>query len=325
MDEIFSEKDELKGGETGRGSEFPLIPPFKPDLSKSVPHIKEIPKLPINSLFVAVQLIGEKKEVEFGKGKKRYYINFGGYAPKTAREKALFISIYYALIYYATKYKDKILLTDLMENIGYPKKIGHGYLEYQKEEVLEMVWNVARSEIGVSGPVVPTNIKKLFPDVEKRDIFKMNIFSINIIKQYSHNKKLKEVVILFKPNFDTDLIRFNKISEVLGLPISEPEYKNLAIYIVYGSNLKNAERITKIVREVLEIAKIDIDEIHPERTFNKLLFALRKIRVDGYIDRWEWNPFPDIRDIEKGEFRGDRGWFAKWLDSKVVVVLPNKR
>ena len=321
MEEIFFGKDELKEGDTGRGSD----PHFKPDSFKSVPHIKEIPKLPINSLFVAVQLIGEKKEVEFGSGKKKYYINFGGYIPKTAREKALFISIYYALIYYATKHKDKILLTDLMENIGYPKRIGHGYLEFQKEEVLEMVWNVARSEIGVSGPSVPNGIKKLFPEIEKGDIFKMNIFRISIIKQYSYKKKLKEAVILFKPNFDTGLIRFNKTSEILGLPISEPEYKNLAIYIIYGSNLKNAERITKTVREALEIAKIDIDEIHPERTFNKLLFALRKIRVDGYIERWEWDPFPDIRDREKGEFRGDRGWFNKWLDSKIVVVLPNKR
>jgi len=323
VNERFLERDELNGGEIQRELKSPLNSHFNSQLFKSLPHIKEIPKLPINSLFVAIQIIGKNKEVEFGKGKKRYYINFGGYTPKTAREKALFVSIYYALIYYATKFKDKILLTDLMENIGYPKKIGHGYLEHQKEEVLEMVWNVAKSEIGVSGPLVPTTIKKLFPDVEKKDIFKMNIFSINTIKQYSENKKLKQAVILFKPNFDTSFIKFNKTSEVLGLPISEPEYKNLAIYIVYGSHL--GERITKTVKDLLEIAKIDIDEIHPERTFNKLVFALRKTRVDGYIESWEWDPFPDIRDVEEGKFRGGRGWFSKWLDSKIVVLLPNRR
>lgn len=285
-----------------------------------IERIKEVPRLPINNLFISAQHIGSRDTVVFD---KKYSITFRGYQPKTAREKALFVSIYYALIYYAVKDRDKILLTDLMDNIGYPKKIGHGYLERQKEEVLEIVWNVAKSEIGASGPVIPNNIKKLFQDVEKKDMFKMNIFGINVIKQYSPNKRLKDAVIIFKPNFDTKLIRFNKTSEVLALPISEPEYKNLAIYIVYGSHL--GERITKTVKEILEIAKIDIDAIHPERTFNKLVFALRKTRVDGYIERWEWDPFPDIRDVKEGKYRGGRGWFTKWLDSKIIIILPNKK
>jgi hypothetical protein len=324
------EKDlnKKKGIETGRQagekSELFLEPSLGGEIFKSISHIKEVPRLPLNSLFVAVQLIGNKETVEFGKGNKMYYVSFGNYSPKTAREKALFMSVYYALVYYATKDIDKILLTDLMENIGYPKRIGHGYLEYQKEEVLEMVWNVAKSEIGISGTSAPQSIKRLFPGVEKKDVFKINIFNMNIVKQYTISGTLKNAVILFKANFNGDIIRFNSNSKVIRLPISEPEYKNLAIYIVYGSNFKNTEKITKTVREALEIAKIDIDRIHPERTYNKLLFALRKIKADGYIDRWEWTTFPDIRDIEKGEYRGDRGWFDRWLDSKVVVVLPNK-
>jgi hypothetical protein len=319
VDQIDKRNDKKKD-RAGRESEQFFEPLFREDLFRDAPRIKETPRLPINSLFVAVQLCN-KKEVEFGKGKKRYYINFGGYAPKSAREKALFLSVYYALVYYAVSHKDRILLTDLMENIGYPKIPGHGYKAYQKEEVLEMVWNVARSEIGVSGSSVPDKLKKLFPEIEKGDIFKMNIFRISTVKQFSPAKTLKEALILFKPNFDPGLIRFNRTSEVLGLPISEPEYKNLAIYIVYGSNL--GEKITKPIREFLEIAMIDIDYEHPERTYNKLLFALRKIRVDGYIESYEFDPFPDIR--EKGEFRGGRGWFYKWLDSNIIVVLPNKR
>jgi len=181
-----------------------------------------------------------------------------------------------------------------------------------------MVWNVARSEIGVSGSSVPDKLKKLFPDIEKGDIFKMNIFRISTVKQFSPAKTLKEALILFKPNFDPGLIRFNRTSEVLGLPISEPEYKNLAIYIVYGSNL--GDRIVKPVREFLEIAMIDIDYEHPERTYNKLAFAIKKITADGYISDWDWDPLPKGKR-DHGEFRGDRGWFSRWLGSNLVVKI----
>lgn len=239
------------------------------EIFKTVSHVKEVPRLPINSLFVAVQLIGKKKTVEFGKGNNKYYISFGKYEPKSAREKALFMSVYYALVYYSVKHIDRILLTDLMENIGYPKREGHGYEGDQKEEVIETVWNVAKSEIGVSGTSVPNSIKKLFPEVEKKDIFKMNIFGVNVIKQYSAGGNLKNAVIIFKPNFDRNLIRFSK-TEVLGLPISEPEYKNLAIYVVYGRNISDTH-IKKTVRELLEIAKIEICRKNPERTYDKLL------------------------------------------------------
>jgi hypothetical protein len=65
------------------------------------------------------------------------------------------------------------------------------YLEFQKEEVLEMVWNVARSEIGVSGSSVPDKLKKLFPEIEKGDIFKMNIFRISTVKRGSSRVDLQ--------------------------------------------------------------------------------------------------------------------------------------
>lgn len=320
-------KNNKKGEQAGEINEFSLDPSIGEEIFNSISRIKETPRLPINSLFIAVQLIGKKKTVEFGKGNKRYYISFGNYEPKTAREKALFMSIYYALVYYSVKHIDRILLTDLMENIGYPRiKEEYGFREYQKEEVIETIWNVAKTEIGVSGSNVPKSIKSLFPEIEKRDIFKMNIFSLNIIKQYSASGKLKNAVVLFKPNFNKNLIRFNRTSEVLGLPISEPEYKNLAIYVVYGRNLSDIH-IKKTVRELLEIAKIDIDKRHPERTYNKLLFALRKIRADGYIKDFVFRPYPygkrDPEDVTNGKIttRSPENWFDKWLDTEVNLVF----
>ncbi|MBC7321482.1 hypothetical protein H5T89_12665, partial [bacterium] len=271
-----------------------------------------------------------KKTVEFGKGRKRYYISFGNYEPKTAREKALFMSVYYALVYYSVKHIDRILLTDLMENIGYPKLNNrYGFMEYQKEEVIEIVWNVAKSEIGVSGSSVPSSIKKLFPEVEKKDIFKMNIFSVNMVKQYSASGHLKNAVILFKPNFDRNLIRFNRTSEALGLPISEPEYKNIAIYVVYGRNLSDTH-IKKTVRELLEIGKIDICRKNPERTYNKLLFVLEQLRTDKYIEKFDFNPYPygkrDEEDIEKGMTRrSEKNWFDKFLDSEVTLIFSENK
>ncbi|MBC7320295.1 hypothetical protein H5T89_06590, partial [bacterium] len=50
-----------EGGQGGDGFEFSLDPSFGEELFKSISHIKEVPRLPINSLFVAVQLIGKKK------------------------------------------------------------------------------------------------------------------------------------------------------------------------------------------------------------------------------------------------------------------------
>lgn len=294
------------------------------EIFENISRVKEVPRLPINSPFVAVQLIGKNK-IEFGKGSNRYYISFGNYEPKSSREKALFMSIYYALIYYSIRNIDKILLTDLMENVGYPKREGHGYEVKGKEEVIETVWNVAKSEIGISGPSVPESIKKLFLDVEKKDIFKMNIFNINIVKQYSASLHLKNAVILFKPNFDRNLIRFST-TEVLGLPISEPEYKNLAIYVVYGKNISDTQ-IKKTIRELLEIAKIEVDKVHPERTYNKLLSALRKIKVDGYIEKFVFKPYPyGKRDEEdKRLSRSPKNWFDKWLDTEVLLVFSTDK
>lgn len=301
MDERFFEKHELDGGE----------------IFKSLRHIKETPKLPINSLFVAVQLIGKNKEVEFGKGKKKYYINFGGYTPKTAREKALFISLYYALIYYAVKGKDKILLTDLMENIGYHKRPGHGYIHPQKEEALEMIWNVAKSEVGISGNEVPKKIKELFPEIEKNDKFTINLFSIRVIKQFSADLRLKNAVIFFEPNFDKNQIYFNRNSEVLKLGLHEPEYKNLAIYISYGRMLKKAEQITKNVKELLEIIGLDAeDRKHANRTYDRLVNLLERARRDGYIQRWWWERYPKEKDDGKP-------WVDLWLNTDVTLILPD--
>lgn len=314
-------KKNKEGEQAGERSEFSLNPSFGEEIFKTISHVKEVPRIPINNLFTAVQFIGKKETVEFGKGNKKYCISFGNYEPRSAREKALFLSVYYALIYYSAKRIDRILLTDLMENIGYLKILEYGYKEFQKEEVIETVWNVTKLEIGVSGNSVPKSIRKLFPDVEKKDIFKINIFSINIIKQYSSIGKLKNAVILFKPNFDRSLIRFSTI-EVLGLPISEPEYKNLAIYVVYGRNISD-KRIKKTVRELLEIAKIEIDRAHPERVWNKFLFALRKIKADGYIKDFTFNPYPyGKRDEREISTRSPKNWFDKWLDAEVIIAFP---
>jgi len=134
VDQRDKRNDKKKDKAGGESEQF-FEPSFREDLFRDAPRIKETPRLPINSLFVAVQLCN-KKEVEFGKGKKRYYINFGGYAPKSAREKALFLSVYYALVYYAVSHKDRILLTDLMENIGYPKRMVMGMRLTRKKKPL---------------------------------------------------------------------------------------------------------------------------------------------------------------------------------------------
>jgi len=310
LEGIMDKKKDGKREKAGQGS--------NPDLKRfieKIERIKEPPKLPINNLFIAAQYIGEKNTIKFRKGKKRFCVSFGGYKPKTAREKALFLSVYYALIYYAVKEKEGIYITDLMDNIGCHRKPGHGYIQPQKEEVLDMVWNVARSEIGVSGDAVPQEIKELFPDIDKKDNFKINIFSIDIIKQYSVDMRLKDAIVYFKPNFDKSLIIFNRDSEILKLGLHEPEYKNLVIYISYGSNLKNAKKITKSVRDLLKIARIDINNVNPERTYDRLVGILRRAQNDGYIHKWGWERYPEEKDQGKP-------WLNLWLDTNTILILP---
>lgn len=321
-------KNNKKGERAGGENPEPKLSINEEFLSR-IERVKETPRLPINNLFIAVQFIGDRNIVRFGRTKNKFYISFGGYKPKTAREKALFLSVYYALIYYAVKGKEGIYLTDLMDNIGCNRRPGHGYLQAQKEEVLEMIWNAAKTEIGVAGDSVPKKIKELFPEIEDRDSFRINIFSVNIIKQFSGEMRLKDVVVLFKPNFDKDLIIFDRDNEVLKLGLHEPELKNLAIYFSYGENLKNAKKVVKTVNELLEIAKLEIDRIHPERTYNRLVNILETLKHYGYIDGYKWEKFPSKRtkdDIKKGKTsRSNSNWFENWLDTDTIITFKRDK
>ncbi|MCX7796177.1 MAG: hypothetical protein N2380_06630 [bacterium] len=321
-------RKDKKGEQTGGEKPKPELSINEEFLSK-IEKIKETPKLPINNLFIAVQFIGDRNIVRFGRNKNKFYISFGGYKPKTAREKALFLSVYYAFIYYAVKDKEGIYLTDLMDNIGCNRRPGHGYLQAQKEEVLEMIWNVAKTEIGVAGDSVPKKIKELFPEIEDRDSFRINIFSINIIKQFSEDMRLKDVVILFRPNFDKDLINFDRDNEVLKLGLHEPELKNLAIFFSYGKNLKNAKKIVRTVKELLEIAKLEIDRIHPERTYYRLVNILETLKHHGYIENYEWEKFPPKRtrdEVKRGKTtRSNNNWFENWLDTNTIITFKRDK
>ncbi len=285
-----------------------LLSPLINDIKK-LPKVKEEPKLPVNNLFIAMQRVGEK-EVKIGKGKKRTVVGFGEFLPKNAFEQALYLSVEYSLVYYATKNIKEIKLTDLMENIGYPKREGHGYLESQKKEVLDMVMNVAKNEIRAEyqGEELPFYIKELFPNVVKGDYFTMEAFTIKTLKHYGKDKKLKDAMISFTPNFNPEKVKFDRDSDVLSLPLSDPEFKNLAIFITYGKRLKG-EKTVITVKELLNVIKIQVDREHPQRTYEKLRRVLKEARREELISK------VNLQEI------GGQGetWLDRWLDSEVTL------
>ncbi|HOR30515.1 MAG TPA: hypothetical protein PLW71_03850, partial [Candidatus Syntrophosphaera thermopropionivorans] len=91
---------------------------------------------------------------------------------------------------------------------------------------------------------------------------------------------------------------------------------NLVIYISYGSNLKNAKKITKTVRELLKITGIDINDVNPERTYDRLVAILRRAQNDGYIHKWGWERYPEEKDQGKP-------WLNLWLDTNTILILPD--
>jgi len=261
-----------------------LLSPLITDIKK-LPKVKEEPKLPVNNLFIAMQRVGEK-EVKIGKGKKRTVINFTGFTPKDAFESALFKSIIYGLASYSAKNICGIKLTDLMENIGYPKKEGHGYIEAQKREAYRMLLNVANTRISafLNEGELPHYIKEIFPVINDGDFYVKNtsIFNIETYEIYNKDGGLKDVHIEFEPKFDPQALKLDRNSNVLSLPLSDPEFKNLAIFITYGKRLKG-EKIVITVKELLNILKIPIDRKNPKRTYEKLRRILNLARENKLI------------------------------------------
>lgn len=74
------------------------------------------------------------------------------------------------------------------------------------------------------------------------------------------------------------------------------------------------------VRWLLQEAGLPVDEkpVNPQRPFHLFQEALETLQADGVIGEYQ---YPD----EKGGMfkRGGRGWYPRWLDSRLVIMPPD--
>ena len=270
-------------------------------------RINEKPKLPLNSLFVAMQ----KSENIIGKGEKRTIITTKGFLPRNTKEQALYLSIVFSLAYYSRRGFNRIRLTDLMKNIGCSKKV-NGYLESQKIEVLDMLTKIAENRITTedTNGKLPYHIKKLFPNNLDRNNSSIPIYDIKILKLYTSDKKLKEAIINFIPYFYANEITYDKTSDILSLPLSEPEFKNLAIFLTYGKRL-NGKKIILTPRDICDIIKIQPTKQHPKRTYQIVKRILDKVAETKLVTDI------DMKNISSFH----KNWFQNWFNMEITFKL----
>lgn len=276
-----------------------------------VTPVKERPELPKNSFFMNLQKISEGKTV-LKKGAKETTIEWG-FIPQNAFEKALFVSIYLGLVSYCSQLEGEIKqirLTDLMNNIGYPKRgTRYGYLAEQKKQALEMVWKVAQSRVRIRYPYggLPPIILDLFPDARKTDsiIYEVQAFDIETVQVLDKKGRLKDAIVNFKPKFKLPNL-YTKKDTVLSLSLKDPEYKNLAIFFTYGKDLTENAEVE--ISYLLNIIELQPDLEHPKRTYQRLKRLLERAKDDKYI-----------RDFHLDRPDYKKGWLERWLQNVVKI------
>jgi len=301
-DIISQVRDELEEEELILIEEFFLSLPE--ETLKSVPKVKGVIKLPTNNIFPILQYVhvGEKKEI-----RGNTLVSFEGYSPATLEEKAIFLSSFYALVSFAKEGERKIKLTDLMEKIGFKQKEIWKY--YNKEKVLRIIEKIMDLKVVLTFQnEIPENFKKLFPNAKQGDKFKTRLFVIHTVEHYTL-KHLKDAIIYFIPLFVPNAVYLEK-TKALSLPLDEPQYRLLCIYLSYGASL-NKNFIVR-VEELLNVAGIEIDEEHPKRTYEKLRTLLKRAKEDGIISYYSYQNF-DPDNV------GDKGWVERWLTSEIKI------
>lgn len=286
----------------------------KREANKLIPE--EIPKLsfPRNN-FLAV--LDDALE---GKGKLRgasYKLKI----PKkleTTYEKVCFESLFLGLASYLKTTKKNygvIKLTELMERVGYKKREGHGYKEELKLEALEFLELIRQSEILFLVNEVPEGIRKLFIDIKEGDFISVEPFIISIFKNYSSSGHLKDAIIQVKGLFDLERIYLTEDGgKVLALPLNEPEYKKLVMYLVFGKELCNLNEGRKVkikVKELLKKIDIPIDYKNPKRVREKLRLLLERAKEEGFLKEYELQDMPNFK----------WGWFEGWLEGELWLFF----
>ena len=289
---------------------------------KRTPKIKNIDKLPANSIFTNLQNLN-KEIIKESKTKVVFKVE----GLKTS-QVAIMLSLYYAILYCISEGINQedsrtfsFNLDNLMEIIGLPKRRwgdkGRGYSNEQKEEVLWLLGNVIgqplRGEIRSINEEGREIIKKLLgTDVSNNDILFFNPFAVFYSILYDGERgyiKNANIKVVLHPLFSPYEIYSFK-TNIFKSELDDPHYRIFAIWLANGKRLGKKTKTTP--EEVFSIAEIDIDYKHPDRMkekFKKLLDRAKKEEI--------------IEDYKIEKYSGSN--FKEWLESKYIIFFNQRR
>jgi len=289
---------------------------------KRTPKIKNIDKLPANSIFTNLQNLN-KEIIKESKTKVVFKVE----GLKTS-QVAIMLSLYYAILYCISEGINQedsrtfsFNLDNLMEIIGLPKRRwgdkGRGYSNEQKEEVLWLLGNVIgqplRGEIRSINEEGREIIKKLLgTDVSNNDILFFNPFAVFYSILYDGERgyiKNANIKVVLHPLFSPYEIYSFK-TNIFKSELDDPHYRIFAIWLANGKRLGKKTKTTP--EEVFSIAEIDIDYKHPDRMKEKFKKLLDRAKKEEIIEDYK---------IEKYSGRN----FKDWLESKCTIFFNQRR
>jgi hypothetical protein len=289
---------------------------------KRTPKIKNIDKLPANSIFTNLQNLN-KEIIKESKTKVVFKVE-----GLNTSQVAIMLSLYYAILYCISEGINQedsrtfsFNLDNLMEIIGLPKRRwgdkGRGYSNEQKEEVLWLLGNVIgqplRGEIRSMNEEGRETIKKLLgTDVSNNDILFFNPFAVFYSILYDGERgyiKNANIKVVLHPLFSPYEIYSFK-TNIFKSELDDPHYRIFAIWLANGKRLGEKTKTTP--EEVFSIAEIDIDYKHPDRMKEKFKKLLDRAKKEEIIEDY------------KVEGHSERN-FKDWLESKYIIFFNQRR
>lgn len=286
----------------------------------------EAPRLTKDALFLSLsEVINNPPQIVYiGRDRKKTEITIN---ELEVEDKLILQTFLYALIFYACKGYKEIRLTELMERTGFKKRIwldgSHGFYPKDKAIALNAIHLLKNLELRTKpvGKNVPYFVARLFPQAEPKDTIKINPFGIALTILDDGDAKIRDAIIKFTPNFDTDKVYFfsSEAPKVLTYPNDEPELKLLSIFVLrrkaFASQNRDEDNYTIIkVENLLKICGIEIESKNPKRTKARLEEVLKIARdkeiIKGFKSLLEGQDYTDVCQHKWG-------WARKWLESEI--------
>ena len=290
----------------------------------------ERPRLTKDALFLSLSEVIDSppRVISIGRNSKKTEISINSLE---LEDKSILTTFFYTLIYYACRGYSQIRLTRLMEDTGFEKRgwdgdrYTHGFYPKDKARAINALTLIKNLELRTRpfGKKVPYFVLRLFPQAEPKDIIRLNPFAIALTILDDGDEKIRDAIVKFIPNFDTNRVYFfpREAPEVLTISNRDAPLKLLAIFIMrrkafMSQNRKDPLYTTVKIERLLEICGLEINWHNPSRTRDELEGILeaakRKEIIRGYSILLEGRLYTEV-------YRREGRWFMVWLESEMRI------